>query len=168
MPVHGTNDEPANRKDSLLLHDTESKRRYCFTAETPVWVDGRLMPICNVTAGRHAGGAADSFLLAGGAANAIETVQVHPGQFDDCYDVVLQTGERIGVVGSHRFGLQTGRWVPVEQLRPGMCLRSLGGGVVIAQVVKRPTPYVGTVYNLKIADADAYFVGAAGVVVRDY
>ena len=49
-----------------------------------------------------------------------------------------------------------------------MHLLTLGGDVRIAQVTKRAAPYVGTVYNLKIRNADAYFVGAAGVVVRDY
>jgi hypothetical protein len=49
-----------------------------------------------------------------------------------------------------------------------MYLQAMHGPVRIAWVAHRAAPYVGTVYNLKIQDADEYFVGASGVVVRDY
>ena len=169
MPTATAGNEPANRKDSLLLHDTGvTKVRRCFTAYTPVWVNGTLTPICAVTAGQTVGQRAGTLAVGCGVLSEIEAVQVHPGQHPDCYDVVLETGERISVVGSHLFGVDTGLWLPVEQLAAGMCLRSLGGGAEIVEVTKRLLPYEGTVYNLEIKDADAYFVGAAGVEVRDF
>jgi hypothetical protein len=35
-------------------------------------------------------------------------------------------------------------------------------------MTKRPTPYVGKVYNLKVEGSDRYLVGKDAVIVRDY
>jgi hypothetical protein len=61
-----------------------------------------------------------------------------------------------------------GLWAPVQRLHRGISLETVNGPVEVAWVVRRTTPYAGTVYNLKIKDADKYFVGKAGVVVRDF
>ena len=150
---------PANRKDSLLVHDPPGqvqKGRSCFTASTVVWVDGAMLPIANVAAGQSVG------------LNTVEQLQVHPGQWTQCHDVILENGDCITVVGSHLFRVATGQFVPVQQLRRGVTLDTMDGTVKVSWVVKRTTPYVGTVYNLKIQDADEYFVGKTGVVVRDF
>jgi len=166
----GSGSQPANRKDSLLLHDPDTfgKKGRCFTPDTPVWIEGTLVAISNIAVGQGVGGPASISMVADEGLNDVEAVEVHPGLFADCYDVVLETGERISAVGSHRFLTEAGRWVTLEHLQGGMYLQTLAGPVRIAWVAQRVTPYVGTVYNLKIRDADEYFVGAVGVVVRDY
>ncbi len=154
---------PANRKDSLLVHDPPAggttgpvKGRACFTGNTIVWVDGAMQPIAKATAGQSVG------------LNQVEQLQVHPGTWTVCTDVVLENGDCVTVIGSHLFRLASGQFVPVQQLRQGTELETMDGTVSVAWVVKRTTPYVGTVYNLKIKDADEYFVGKTGVVVRDF
>jgi prepilin-type N-terminal cleavage/methylation domain-containing protein len=158
LPTFGVG--PMNRKDSLLVHDPEpsaaAKGRSCFVGSTVVWVDGAMMPIAKVAAGQSVG------------LNEVEQLQVHPGRWTECHDVILENGDCITVIGSHLFRLATGQFVPVQQLRQGVDLGTMDGSVKIAWVVKRTTPYVGTVYNLKVKDADEYFVGKTGVVVRDF
>ena len=64
--------------------------------------------------------------------------------------------------------LDCGRWVAAQDLKSGLNLKSLDGSVSIKSVVKRPVPFVGKVYNLKVKDGDRYFVGKDGIVVRDW
>jgi prepilin-type N-terminal cleavage/methylation domain-containing protein len=154
--VPGAGHAPVNRKDSLLIHDWGSKGRGCFPANTVVWVDGGMLPIAKVAAGQNVG------------LNEVEQLQVHPGQWTQCHDVILENGDCITVIGSHFFRLATGQFVPVQQLRHGVALDTMDGSVKIAWVVKRTTPYVGTVYNVKVQGADEYCVGKTGVVVRDF
>jgi prepilin-type N-terminal cleavage/methylation domain-containing protein len=154
---------PANRKDSLLVHDWGTKGRGCFPGSTVTWVDGAMVPISNVAAGQTVRSPAG-----GATTHQVELVQVHPGLWTECHDVILETGECITVIGAHLFRLASGRFVHVQQLRQGSELDTIDGTVKVAWVVKRTTPYVGPVYNLKIEDADEYFVGKTGVVVRDF
>ncbi|UCD51136.1 MAG: prepilin-type N-terminal cleavage/methylation domain-containing protein [Phycisphaerales bacterium] len=171
LPSVGAGLTPANRKDSLLVHDPTKSfgpKRRCFTADTPVWIEGTLVPISRITTGQRVGGSVGIPMVADAGLNDVEAVEIHPGQYTDCYDVVLETGECISAVGSHRFLTEAGRWVILEHLQSGMYLQAMDGPVRIAWVAQRMAPYVGTVYNLKIQDADEYFVGVAGVVVRDY
>jgi hypothetical protein len=150
---------PANRKDSLLVHDeggTATKGRGCFPANTVVWVDGAMQPIAEVAAGQSVG------------LNDVETLQVHPGTWTQVTDVVLENGEAITVIGAHLFRLTSGQFVHVQQLRQGSELETMNGAVKVAWVVKRTAPFVGNVYNVKVQDADEYFVGKTGVVVRDF
>jgi len=163
-----SNSQPTARKDSLLLHDgLGTKGRFCFAAETPAWVDGRLLPIARAGRGQSVG-----MLPADGTANEhgllIERVEAHRGVFDNAYTLVLENGESLRVVGSHVFLLDGGAWVHVESLRAGSVLSSHAGPVRIVAAIRESQPYVGTVYNLKIKDSNHYFVGRAGVVVRDY
>ncbi|MBN1363151.1 MAG: prepilin-type N-terminal cleavage/methylation domain-containing protein [Sedimentisphaerales bacterium] len=155
---------PANRKDSLLVHDPVAgastggpvKGRACFTGNTIVWVDGAMQSIAKATAGQTVG------------LHQVEQLQAHTGSWAVCHDVILENGDCITVIGSHLFRLASGQFVPVQQLRHGVDLDTMNGSVKVAWVVKRTTPYVGTVYNLKVQDADEYFVGKTGVVVRDF
>ncbi len=154
--------EPKGRTDSLVVHDIEGgtgpKGRACFTPETPVWVDGRLIPIS--TAGRFVGKQLS-------ATSSLERLQEHIGAFE-CRDIVLETGNRISVVDSHYFMLESGRWIAAPDLKSGLTLRTLNGSVRIESVVTRAVPFVGKVYNLKVAGAEQYLVGEDGVVVRDW
>jgi hypothetical protein len=81
---------------------------------------------------------------------------------------VLETGHRISVVDSHYFMLESGRWMAAPDLKKGLTLRTRNGSVRIESVVKRAVPFVGKVYNLKVAGAEQYLVGEDGVVVRDW
>jgi prepilin-type N-terminal cleavage/methylation domain-containing protein len=172
IPTIGT--EPANRLDSLLVHDGQggatttggtTKGRMCFTAETPVWVDGALVYVSKVAAGQTVG----KLLCATSTAclEQVEQVQEHEGTFD-CRDVVLESGDLIGVVGAHCFMLDSGQWIAAQNLTSGLRLKTLTGTVGIKSVTKRTVPYTGKVYNLKVQSSDQYMVGKDAVIVRDY
>jgi prepilin-type N-terminal cleavage/methylation domain-containing protein len=171
IPVPGATCVPANRKDSVLVHDPDQwgpKGRFCFAAETPAWIGGRLMPIAKAAVGdtiaaRRCGG----MIVAAGAPQ-IEAVDAHEGVFADSRYVVLETGEMIHVIGSHLFLLDGGTWATVQKLEPGSVLRTMDATVRVAAVLELAEPYIGTVYNLKIKNSDRYLIGRAGVVARDY
>ena len=97
----------------------------------------------------------------------IEELKEYEGSFE-CRDITLENGNRISVVDAHRFMLDSGRWVAAPNLESGMKLKSLKGSIGIKSVVKRPLPFIGKVYNLKVAGSDRYMVGKDGVVVRDW
>ena len=149
----------------LGYHGIIPKDRTCFLAETPVWVDGMIVPISKVVAGQ----AVDKSLCTtpGLWTDRVEQVQEHTGTFE-CRDVVLESGNRIGVVGDHCFMLATGEWVAAQDLKSGLSLRTLQGTVRIKSVTVRAAPYTGKVYNLKIKNSDEYIVGRDAVIVRDY
>jgi predicted outer membrane repeat protein len=150
-----------------------AKGRSCFTPETPVWVDGRLVAIAqvqpaqNVRAACSEAGAGRMVIRPCGSFGAVERLQEHQGAFA-CYDVLLETGNGISVVSGHYFMTADGHWAALQDLRAGMSLRTATGSVAIAAVSKRPTPYVGKVYNLKIENSDSYLVGKDALIVRDY
>ena len=127
-----------------------------------MWVNGALVQISKVTAGRTVG-------KVGCLATAvqIEKLQEHQGTFE-CRDITLENGSRISVVAAHCFMLDSGRWLAAQDLRSGLKLKSLNGSVAIRSVVKRAVPFVGKVYNLKVKDSEQYLVGEDGVVVRDW
>jgi len=155
---------PINRRDTYMLQDipggSTDKNRTCFPGNTIVWMDGQMQSIANVSAGQSVGMT---------ASNQVEKLQVHPGTHTIVHDVVLENGECITVIDNHLFRLAAGNFVNVQQLRQGSELETMNGGTVkVAWVVKRTTPLVGNVYNVKVQDADEYFVGKSGVVVRDF
>jgi prepilin-type N-terminal cleavage/methylation domain-containing protein len=160
--------EPADRLDSYLVHDGEAgsgptappKGRGCFLADTPVWVDGALVQISKVATGQMIGKIRC-------ASEQIEKLEEHEGTWE-CRDIVLESGNRISVVDAHCFMLDSGQWIAAQNLRSGLKLKTLNGTVGIKSVVTRTMPFVGKVYNLKIADSDQYVVGEDGVIVRDY
>jgi len=157
---------PMDRLDSLLYNDglaTPPKQRACFPADTLVWIDGSLVQISKVIAGTKVG-KLDS---AGSAAGLIEGVEEHGEGLNDCYDMVLESGNSITVVHSHYFLTASGRWVAVEKLTSGTKLQSLKGPISITSVVKRTTPFTGKSYNLVVKGAEQYFVGKDGVVALD-
>jgi len=136
------------------------KGRTCFVAETPVWIDGKLLQISSVTAGQTVG---KQFY----GAPSLEQVQEHEGTFE-CLDIVLESGHTIGVVDAHCFMLDSGQWIAAPNLTSGLKLKTLTGTVGIKSVTKRAVPYTGKVYNLKVQGSDQYMVGKDGVIVRDY
>ena len=161
--------EPKDRADSFLLHDDATmstgggttpppKGRTCFTAETPVWINGASVQISM---------AAQSIGQQICGTSSLERADEHTGTFE-VRDVILQTGSCISVVDAHCFMLASGQWVAAQNLTSGMQLKTSNGAVGIKSVTLRTTPYTGKVYNLKVEGSDQYTVGQDQVVVRDY
>jgi hypothetical protein len=146
-------------------HSVIPKDRTCFPAETPVWVDGMIVPISKVVAGQAVGRSLCT--TPGTWTDQVEEVQEHTGTFE-CCDIILESGNHISVVGNHCFMLSNGDWIAAQDLKSGLSLRTLQGSVRIKSITVRATPYTGKVYNLKIKDSEEYIVGKDAVVVRDY
>ena len=136
-----------------------AKGRACFTGDTPVWVDGKLVPISKTAAAQLVSGIAGQ--------NKIDTVQVHNGTFT-CYDVLLESGKTITVAENHYFMTESGQWLSLHDLKSGMKLKTSKGSIRIKNITKKPEPYFGKVYNLKIEDSDRYLIGEDAIIVRDY
>ena len=139
------------------------KGRACFLGDTSVWVDGTLVQISKVAAGQTAAKVA----CPATATTQIEKLEEHEGTFT-CYDVLLESGNRIGVAERHYFLTESGDWVAVQNLKTSTKLQTPKGSIGIVSVTKRPMPYVGKVYNLKVEGSDRYLVGKDAVIVRDY
>jgi hypothetical protein len=135
------------------------KGRACFTGDTPVWVDGKLVPISKAAAAQVVSSVAGK--------NKIEMLQIHNGTFT-CYDILLDTGKSITVAENHYFMTEAGRWLSLHDLKEGTRLKTSKSSVEIISVKKRPSSYIGSVYNLKINGSDRYLIGEDAVVVRDY
>jgi len=137
----------------------EYKGRLCFISETPVYINGELVPFSNVTK--------EQLNSDIGGQNMIEEIQEHEGTFV-CYDVLLESGNCITVAENHYFMEESGHWLALHELKAGTRLKTLKGIVGIISVKKRPDPYIGKVYNLKVLGSDRYMVGKDMVIVRDY
>jgi hypothetical protein len=135
------------------------KGRACFTAETGVWIDGNLVSISKVAQGQINCGV--------NSIGKVQKVQEHQGTFT-CYDVLLKSGNRISVAENHYFLTRSGQWLSVRNLKTGTKLQTATGSIEITSVTKKPTPYTGKVYNLKVEGSDRYLVGKDAVIVRDY
>ena len=69
---------------------------------------------------------------------------------------------------NHYFMSEAGQWLSLHNLKAGMKLKTCKGTIVIKSITKRPEPYFGRVYNLKVKDSDQYMIGEDAVIVRDY
>ncbi len=144
------------------------KGRTCFTSETGVWVDGTYIFISSVCPGGCVGGingttARNTLPYLG----RVRELQVHEGIFE-CYDIILESGNGIAVAENHYFLTESGQWVTLQNLRVGMKLQTPRGSIGIIGLTKKPLPYMGKVYNLKIEGSDRYLVGKDAVIVRDH
>jgi len=155
--------EPSGREDSYLVNDFTSggsapaKGRACFLAETPVWINETPVRISMVNTGQ---------MINTLALTTVEKLEEHVGAFE-CRDIVLDSGNRISVVESHLFMLESGQWIPAQKLSSGLQLKTMNGTVGVKSVTVRALPYVGKVYNVKVANSDQYMVGEDAVIVRD-
>ncbi|TKJ37107.1 MAG: hypothetical protein CEE38_09410 [Planctomycetes bacterium B3_Pla] len=138
------------------------KGRACFLGDTYVWVDGTLVQISKVAAGQIAAKVA----FPPTATTQIEKLEEHEGTFT-CYDVLLESGNCISVAECHYFMAESGRWISMQNLKTGTRLKTSKGTVRIINITKRPIPYVGKVFNLRVAGSDRYLVGKDAVIVRD-
>lgn len=136
------------------------KGRACFVPQTPVWIEGKLIEIAKVTAGRTIG-------MNSRGSISVAQLQEHEGTFE-CRDIVLDSGSTIGVVCSHYFMLESGKWIAAQNLTAGLKLKTRTGTVAVKNVTKRTVPYTGKVYNLKIKNSSRYFIGKDVIIVRDY
>ena len=147
------------------------KGRTCFVAETGVWVDGTLVSISNVDLRRSVrridGAAIKNSSIPLPYLGKVQELQEHEGTFE-CHDILLQSGNRISVAERHYFLTESDDWVAVQNLKAGTKLQTLKGSIAIVSVTRRPVPYVGKVYNLKVEGSDRYPVGKDAVIVRDY
>ena len=146
---------------------SSSKGRACFTGETGVWLDGALVPISQADLGQHIDRAAGDLSSSLAYFGKVQMVQAHKGTFA-CYNILLESGNCISVAECHYFLTESGRWAAVQDLKAGMRLQTAKGLIGVLSVAKRPTPYVGKVYNLKVEGSDRYMVGQDAVIVRDY
>jgi len=144
---------------------TGGKGPFCFPGDTLVWVDGAPMKISTVVAGQNI--KIPPCLWSTTYFGQIERIEEHEGTFE-CYDISLETGNSISVAGSHFFLTESGQWVPLQNLKPGSKLISSKGVISIKNIIKRTSPFVGKVYNLRIKDSDSYAIGEDGIIVRDY
>jgi hypothetical protein len=135
------------------------KGRACFIADTGVWIDGKLVSISKVTQGQVNCEVKNL--------GKVRELQEHNGTFS-CYDVLLENGNCIGVAENHYFLLESGKWMSLKELKAGIKLKTSKGSIGIVGITKRPTPYVGKVYNIKVEGSDRYLVGKDAVIVRDY
>lgn len=135
------------------------KGRSCFTSETIVWMNGALIPISKVSPGQS--------ICLTNCPGKIQQVQEHIGIFT-CYDVLLESGNCLSVAENHYFLGEFGQWISLQNLKKGTKLKTAKGTVGIINITKRPLPYAGKVFNLKIDGSDRYLVGKDAIVVRDY
>jgi predicted outer membrane repeat protein len=135
------------------------KGRACFTSETIVWMNDALIPISTVNSGQKLRGM--------NIISKIQKVQVHNGTFE-CYDMLLESGDCLSVAENHYFLAECGRWISLHALKSGTRLKTIKDSIEIIKITKRPVPYVGKVYNLKIDGSDQYLVGKDAIIVRDY
>ena len=156
--------KPMTRSDSVLVSEHQKKPR-CFTADTLVWVDGKMVQISDVTPGQKVG--TPGLMPTIVCSNAIEKVEAHDG-IHECRDILLENGNLISVVDIHRFMLDSGQWISATNLKSGHNLKTVNGTVTVESVTIRPMPYVGKVYNLKVENGERYLVGQDGIVVRDW
>ncbi|WP_337177436.1 polymorphic toxin-type HINT domain-containing protein, partial [Paludisphaera sp.] len=80
------------------------------------------------------------------------------------YDVDLG-GEVVRPTGIHRFWKAGRGWVMARDLEPGDRLRTVGGTAEVRSVARGEEKV--PVFNLLIADADSYHVGALGLLAHD-
>ncbi|MBN1358941.1 MAG: right-handed parallel beta-helix repeat-containing protein [Sedimentisphaerales bacterium] len=160
------NQSDITKGDVWTFKTLSSKGRSCFTPDTPVWIDGALVPIAELRpAGNGTGTMAVSVSLS--ALGTVDHLREHEGSFP-CYDVYLETGNRLSVASCHYFMTEAGQWIALQDLRAGTRLRTASGSVTVTAVYRRAKPYVGKVYNLKIKDSDHYLVGKDALIARDY
>lgn len=139
------------------------KGRGCFLADMPVWVDRELVQISKVAAGRTIG----KLTCLTNTSVQIEKLEEHEGTFA-CYDVLLESGNSVGVAENHYFMAKSGQWISLLNLKAGSRLLTSNGSIGIIRVTKRAVPYIGKVYNLKVEGSDRYLIGKDAVIVRDY
>ena len=131
----------------------------CFAAGTPVHTRLGVRPIESVQIGDQ--------VLTQDARTAelsyqpvLASVQNKPARL-----IEINLGkETIRATEIHRFWKAGQGWVPSRELQTGDGLRALGG---IAQIKSIERGQVEPVFNLKVMNAQSFFVGERGMLVHD-
>ncbi|MBN2591738.1 MAG: hypothetical protein JXA96_17865 [Sedimentisphaerales bacterium] len=139
------------------------KDRSCFTADTPVWADGKMVEISKVVAGQMVGKADCAMSISG----SIKGLEEHGAGMNPCYEMTLESGNTITIVHSHYFKTVSDEWKKIEELSAGMQLQTMNGPIAIKSVIKKEKPFFGKSYNLMLDGSEQYFVGKDGVVALD-
>ncbi|MBN2590164.1 MAG: prepilin-type N-terminal cleavage/methylation domain-containing protein [Sedimentisphaerales bacterium] len=155
---------PFSRSDNFLSMDFgSSKDRACFTAETPVWINGQMVEIAQVTVGQNVA----AMYNASSTAVSVKELEEHGTGMNRCYEMTLESGNTIRIVHSHYFMTASGDWKRIDELSAGMQLESMNGAVTIKSVEKKVMPFLGQSYNLVLNGSESYFVGQDGIVALD-
>jgi hypothetical protein len=154
---------PRPRQDWTLTQDKpiyfDNAHLSCFAAGTPVHTLTGLRPIELVRTG-------DQVLTQDAHSGALSyqpvLAAVH-NKPDRLLKVTLGD-ETISATGIHRFWKVGQGWVMARELKPGDRLRSVGGVADVRTVEDAPSE---PVYNLKVMQAQSFFVGRQGMLVHD-
>jgi Pretoxin HINT domain len=131
----------------------------CFAAGTPVHTLAGLRPIESVQIGDQVL-TQDPRTAELSYQPVLAAVQNKP---DRLVEINLG-GEVIRATAIHRFWKAGQGWVPVRDLKSGDSLRALGG---IAEVKSVRRGQSQPVFNLKVMQAQSFFVGERGMLVHD-
>ena len=140
-----------------------SKDRECFPADTPVWVNNKMVEISKVTSGQIIGKADSAMSISG----SVQGLKEHRPGVNACYVMTLESGNTITIVHSHYFKTVSGEWKKIEELSAGMQLQSMNGPITIKSVIKKEKPFLDKSYNIITEGSEQYFVGIDGVVALD-
>ena len=133
-----------------------TKERGCFIGQTPVWLDCKVIEISEAAINQKT-----SF------GNSIEQIEVHEGVWD-LYNILLESDNCITVADNHIFMTESGKWMSLRGLMPGMKLKTAKSSIEIKKIKKESHQFNGKVYNLKIEGSNRYMVGKDAVIVQDY
>jgi hypothetical protein len=131
----------------------------CFAAGTPVRTLAGPRPIESVAVG-------DRVLTQDprtGALSYRPVIEAPHNKPDRLYRIDLGR-DAIKATGIHRFWKAGRGWVMARDLKQGDVIRSLGGVATVKSVERAG---VEPVYNLKVLQAESYFVGETGLLVHD-
>jgi hypothetical protein len=83
---------------------------------------------------------------------------------DRLIHIVYENGG-LAATMSHPFWVEGHGWVPAKDVRPGMRLRGLGGGLEVQRVAVEHTEQV--VFNFSVAEHHTYWAGRSPVLVHN-
>jgi hypothetical protein len=155
---------PARARQDLTL--AECKPTYvaevrldCFAAGTPVTTLTGLRPIEAIEVG-------DQVLTQDSSSGALtyQPVIAALGSQTDNLLTITVDHEAIKATGIDRFWKFGYGWAMARDLKPGDLLRSLGGVTAVKNVESAGSALV---YNLKVMQAQSFFVGKTGMLVHD-
>jgi hypothetical protein len=134
----------------------------CFPAGTPVWTGEGPRAIEALAVG--------TWVLAcdpgSREVHRRQVTRLHENQTLWLYHVVTEAGA-VHATGDHPFWVEdTGGWVAARDLRAGMRLRRLEGGVIAIDAVELVETAEIATYNLSIDRSETYFVGP-GLLVHN-
>jgi hypothetical protein len=131
----------------------------CFAAGTPVWTERGAVEIEKILVGDRV--LSQDIKTGELAFKPVLSTTIRPSR----PLLSLEIGkETIVCTGGHRFWVPGEGWLKAHDLRPLTLLHTVTGTQSVSSVKKAPTQ---PTYNLLVADAHDYFVGAAALLGQD-